>query len=301
MPSPYAAPPGQVCTFHPDRPTGLHCTRCGRPACPECLTPASVGFQCRVCVAEGRAAQREPRTVTGARIGEQPIVTYALIAVNVAIFLVTAVQAKSGVELGGSRIFQQAVLSPTLVASGQWWRLISSGFLHLSVIHIGLNMLSLYFLGVPAERMLGRARFGVVYLMSLLGGSIAVMLFTDQLSTEAGASGAIFGLMGALVVVFRRFKYDLRQLVIVLAINLYLSFQLSGISWQAHLGGLLVGAAVTAAMVYPPARLRTRVQIGTVVGLVIVMAVLLIVRDGQIALRCTDLTTTEFAGCQQVS
>jgi membrane associated rhomboid family serine protease len=289
----------ETCAFHPNRPTSLHCTRCGRPACPECLTPASVGFQCRACVAEGRSAQRAPRTVTGARLGQQPIVTYALIAINVVIFLVSALQAKSGVDMGPSRIFQQGVLSPTLVASGQWWRLLTSGFLHLSVIHIGLNMLSLYFLGVPSERMLGRLRFSVVYLMALLGGSVAVMLFTAETSSEAGASGAIFGLMGALVVAFKRFKYDMRQLLIVLAINLYLSFQISGISWQAHIGGLVVGAAVTAAMVYPPRTLRTRVQIGAVVVAVAVLAALLIYRDSQIALRCTDLNATQFLNCNQ--
>ncbi len=287
----------QTCAFHPDRSTALQCTRCGRPACPECLTPASVGFHCRACVAESRSTQRAPRTVAGGRLHQQPLITFALIGVNVLIFLLTAVQARSGVDLSPSRIFQNGTLAPSLVASGQWWRLLSSGFLHLSVIHIGLNMVSLYIIGITLERILGRSRFLVVYLLALLGGSASVMLFAQPLSSAVGASGAIFGLMGGLVVVFRRFRYDMRQLLIVLAINLFLSFQLTGISWQAHVGGLVVGAAMTAALVYPPPAVRKKVQVGVVVGLVVVMAAAVTVRDTQISPRCTDITATQFLGC----
>ncbi len=289
--------PVETCAFHPDRQTALHCTRCGRPACPECLTPASVGFQCRACVAEGRAAQRTPRSVTGAPIGRRPVVTYTLIGINVLIFLITAVQAKSGVDLNSSQLYLDGVLAPTLVASGQFWRLLTGGFLHASVVHIALNMLSLYFLGVGLERILGRARFLAVYLLALLGGSAAVMLFSSPLTPTIGASGAIFGLMGGLVVVFRRFRYDMKQLLFVLAINLYLSFQLSGISWQGHVGGLVVGAAITAAMVYPPQAVRRKVQIGSAVGLVVLIVVVILVKDTQIAVKCTELTQTEFLGC----
>lgn len=287
----------QVCAFHPDRQTALRCTRCGRPACPDCLTPASVGFHCGACVAEGRAHQRAPRSVTGARIGQRPVVTFALIGINVLIFLVTAIQARSGVDLSSSQIYLDGGLAPTLVASGQFWRLLTGGFLHASVIHIALNMLSLYFVGVGLERILGRVRFLVVYLLALLGGSAAVMLFSSPLTLTIGASGAIFGVLGGLVVVFKRFRYDMKQLLIVLAINLYLSFQISGISWQGHLGGLVVGAVITAAMVYPPQPIRRRVQIGTVVGLLILIVVVILIKDTQIALRCTDLTENQFLGC----
>lgn len=285
------AAPTEVCAFHPDRPTAMHCTRCGRPACPDCLTPASVGFHCRACVAEGQANQRPVRTVTGARLGDRPVVTFSLIAVNVLIFLVTALQARSGVDMTGSVVFEKGILVPGAVASGQWWRLFSSGFLHLSVIHVGLNMLSLYFLGVGLERILGRWRFLAVYLLAMLGGSAAVMLLTDAGSGAAGASGAIFGLMGGLVVVFRRFRYDMRQLVFVLAINLYLSFQLSGISWQDHLGGLFVGAAVTAAMVYPRAAIRRKVEMGVGIGIVVLVVALVIFRDSQISVRCQEISS----------
>ena len=287
----YHAPaPAEVCTWHPDRPTALHCTRCGRPACPSCLTPASVGFHCRACVAEARASTRVARTVSGSRLGQQPAVTIGLIVVNVAVFLVTAVQAHGTSDLSRSSWFRDGTLTPLFVASGDWWRLVTGGFLHVSVEHIALNMLSLYFVGLPLERIVGRGRFLIIYLLSLLGGSVSVMLFSPIGTPTAGASGAIFGLMGALVVVFRRFRYDLRQLLIVLALNLFITFGVSGISWQAHLGGLVVGAATCAAMVYPPAPVRVRWQVGVCVGIVVVLAALLVVRDGQIgAWDCTPV------------
>ena len=277
------------CAVHPDRPTALHCTRCGRPACPDCLQPASVGFHCRACVAEGQANQRPARTVTGARLRDRPVVTFVLIGVNALIFLITALQAKSGVDMGGSTVFQRGSLVPALVASGQWWRLLTSGFLHLSVLHVAVNMLSLYFLGVSLERMLGRWRFLAVYLLSLLGGSASVMLFTEPLTSVAGASGAIFGLMGGLVVVARKFRLDMRQLLFVLAINLFVSFQASGISWQAHLGGLFVGAAVTAAMVYPRPALQPKVEVGAGIAVVILVVAIVVLRDSQISVRCSEV------------
>ena len=173
------APVPEVCTWHPDRQTALHCTRCGRPACPECLTPASVGFQCRACVAEGRATQRTALTVSGSPIGQQPVATIGLIIANVLIFVVTVIQAGGTDHLERSSWFSGGVLVPSDVAEGEWWRLITSGFLHLSITHIALNMVALYFVGLPLERVVGRWRFLVIYFLSLLGGSVAVMLFAD--------------------------------------------------------------------------------------------------------------------------
>lgn len=222
------------------------------------------------------------------------MVTFVLIGINVLVFLVTAIQARSGVDLNGSALFRDGLLAPSMVAGGQYWRLVSSGFLHASVIHIGLNMVSLYILGVALERMLGRGRFLVVYLLALLGGSAAIMLFSNPLTPTIGASGAIFGLMGGLVVVFKRFRYDMRQLLLVLAINLYLSFQISGISWQAHVGGLIVGGAITAAMVYPGQAMRGKVQIGSIVAVLVLLVAVVVIRDSHIALRCTEVTPTGF-------
>jgi membrane associated rhomboid family serine protease len=185
--------------------TALSCSRCGRPACPECLSPASVGFHCRACVAEARAAHRTsaPRTVVGARAQHaQPRITYGLIALNLLVFAGVALQAQSLDEraFNASGIFNGSLLVPMVVAGGEWWRVVTSGFLHLSVTHIALNMLALYFIGLGLERVLGAWRYLSLYLLSLLGGSAAIMLFADVASFSAGASGAIFGLMGALLV-----------------------------------------------------------------------------------------------------
>jgi membrane associated rhomboid family serine protease len=233
-------------------------------------------------VAEGRSSHRPARTVSGAPHGQQPKITIALIAINVAVFVITAIQAGGTDSLGRSGWFGDGILVPSLVASGDWWRLLTSGFLHLSITHIGLNMLALYFVGLPLERVVGRWRFLAIYLLSLLGGSVTVMLFADSTGGAVGASGAIFGLMGALVAVFLRFRYDLRQLMIVVVINLAITFVIPGISWQAHVGGLIVGGIAGAAMVYPPPKTRLAWQIGVCVGLLAVLAVLLVIRIGQI-------------------
>ena len=287
-PGPRQGPPGYsplptaACVWHPDRGTALTCTRCGRPACPECLTPASVGFHCRACVAEAQATQRAPRTVTGARVGQKPVVSVVLIGINLAFFLVTALQARSAMDLSPSSLYMQGGLIPAEVASGEYWRLLTAGFLHGNLVHIATNMISLYILGIPLERILGRGRFLLIYLLSLLGASVSVLLFSAPVSLTIGASGAIYGLMGALLVSFKRLGFDLRQLLIIVAINVYVTFQFPGISWQGHMGGLLVGGLMGAAMVYPPKRTRREWQWGTAIGVLIVLVGLVIVRDGQI-------------------
>jgi membrane associated rhomboid family serine protease len=218
------------------------------------------------------------------------MVTISLIAINIVVFVITVIQAGGTADLERSSWFRQGALTPILVSSGEYWRLLTSGFLHLSVTHIGLNMLALYFVGLPLERTIGRWRFLTVYLLSLLGGSIAVMLFADPGSTAVGASGAIFGLLGALVAVFVRFRYELRQLMIVVVINLVITFAIPGISWQAHLGGLVVGGIVGVAMVYPPPKTRTAWQVGVCIAVLAALVGLLILRDAQIGQwSCVDV------------
>jgi membrane associated rhomboid family serine protease len=260
----------------------LTCTRCGRPACPECLTPASVGFHCRACVAESRTNYVPARTVAGSRLGQRPVVSMVLIGINVVAFVVTALQARSAMDLSTSELYLRGGLIPVEVASGEYWRLLTSAFLHGSLIHIATNMISLYILGIPLERILGRGRFLLIYLLSLLGSSVSVMVFGAPVSLTIGASGAIYGLMGALLVTFKRLRYDLRQLLIILALNVYITFQFPGISWQGHLGGLVVGAIVGAAMVYPPQPSRRNWQWGTAIGVVVVLIGVLVVRDTQL-------------------
>ncbi len=270
-----------VCTWHPDRQTNLSCTRCGRPACPQCLTPATVGFHCRQCVAESRSTQRVARTHAGSRVDEKPIVSYLLIGVNVLVFLITAVQSRSVLEMDGW-VFNQGTLVPWYAGNGHWWQLITSGFLHIGIIHLAVNMLSLYMIGPTLERFVGRIRFLVIYLVSLLGGSVAVMLWGGLLGGVAGASGALFGLLGALGATFTRYRFDLRQLAIVLALNLWISFQFAGISWQGHVGGLVTGAAMGAIMVYAPAKNRVAWQVGLTLVVLAVLIGVLLLRSGQI-------------------
>ena len=222
------------------------------------------------------------RTVAGARVGQKPIVSIVLIAINAAFFLVTALQARSAMDLSTSSLYLRDGLIPAEVASGEYWRLLTSGFLHGNLVHIATNMISLYLLGLPLERILGRGRFLVIYLLSLLGSSVSVLLFSAPVSLTIGASGAVYGLMGALLVTFKRLRYDLRQLIVVIALNVWVTFQFAGISWQGHLGGLVVGAVVGAAMVYPPQRTRREWQWGTAFGVLVVLAALIFVRDGQI-------------------
>jgi membrane associated rhomboid family serine protease len=228
-----------------------------------------VGYQCVDCVSE-QAAQnvRRPVTVGGGRVGQRTVVVPVLIALNVAAFVVTAGQAGSIARNDASPLYRAWSMVPQVVAAdGEWWRLLTNGFLHFGPIHLLLNMLALYLLGRELEPVLGAGRFLSVYLVSLLGGSVAALLLQAPNDHLAGASGAVFGLMGGLVVVVRRLRLPLGPLATLIAMNLVISFVVPFISWSAHIGGLLVGAAATAALVYAPARNRTAWQAGTLGGL----------------------------------
>lgn len=256
-------PPAPTCYRHPDRTTGLACTRCGRPACPQCLQPAAVGQHCVDCVAQGRNEVRAVRPAvgsqpaTGART--TPYVTYALIAINVAVFAVTASQAHSVADNHLSRLFYDWVLAPHLVARGQWIRVVGSGFLHYGPLHLAVNMFALYILGRDTELVLGRARFLAIYLVSLLGGSAAVMWLATDAAT-AGASGAIYGLFGAMTVILLRLRQSPVQMLVLIAINIVISVSLPGISLWGHLGGLLAGTLATAGILFLPEWLRARTR-----------------------------------------
>ncbi|HZG88595.1 MAG TPA: rhomboid family intramembrane serine protease [Pseudonocardia sp.] len=273
---PDGPPPGMpaACVRHPDRATGLSCARCGQPACPECLREASVGYQCVDCVAEGRREVRRGTTVAGAEPGQRPVVVPALIALNIAIFLWTAVQAGSVNGNFAAPLFGAWSLVPGLVAAGEWWRLLTAGFLHIGLIHLVFNMLALFVLGRDLERVLGRGRFIAVYLVALLGGSAAVMAFYPAGAQVAGASGAVFGLMGGLAVVLRRMRFPIGQVIGLIVVNVVISVVIPGISLIGHLGGLVVGAAATAGLVYAPARNRNAVQAGVLVGLAVLVLLL---------------------------
>jgi len=275
-PSPGAAP--AVCVRHPDRATGLSCTRCGRPACTDCLREASVGCQCVDCVGEGNRGVRRAVTIAGAQPGGRPLVTPTLVALNVAVFAWTVATSGSVSRNDRAPLFQQWALVPGAVADGEWWRVITGGFLHFGPIHLLFNMMALWVIGRDIEPALGRARFLAVYLVSLLGASTAVMLLSVPNALVAGASGAVFGLMGALAVLLRRLRIPLGQVGGLIAINLVITFVLPGISVAGHLGGLLTGAIATAALVYAPAARRVPVQTAALAGLTLVLLASLALR-----------------------
>lgn len=255
-------PPAPTCYRHPDRPTGLGCTRCGRPACPECLRPAAVGQHCVECVHQGQKDVRQARTVGGAVVSQrpQPYATYVLIAVNVLVYAITALQAGNLMDNRASALFREWRLVPAFVGDGDWFRVVGSGFLHYGLIHLAVNMLALYMLGPYCETALGRGRYLAVYAASLLGGSAAVMALVDPLTATVGASGAIYGLFGAVAVIMLRTRQNLTQIAVLLAINLILSVSLPGVSIWAHLGGLAAGTLSTVGILFLPRWLSAKTQ-----------------------------------------
>lgn len=244
----------QYCYRHPDRPTALSCTRCGRSACPECLRPASVGQHCVDCVNQAQQSARATGPVPAAPTAAAdavPYATYGLIGVNVVVFLICLAQA-GGTHMVNSSVMRNGALITGAGFDDQYWRLLTSGFLHWSVMHLVINMLSLYIVGRDLERIFGTARYLAIYLISLLGGSGLVMALEGDPTLTAGASGAIYGLMGALLVVVLRLKLSPTTVLIVIGFNLALSIGLPNISLFGHLGGLVFGAASAAAVLWLP-------------------------------------------------
>jgi membrane associated rhomboid family serine protease len=273
------------CYRHPDRETNVSCTRCDRPICPDCLRSAAVGFQCPECV-RNQNRGRQATLPYGGRIAEQAgLVTIVLGVLNIGMYIVTALTSPSGVHHNASsRIFVRLVLVPEWVArTGEYWRLIGTAFLHYGFLHIAVNMISLAVLGPGIERVFGRVRFAVLYIVAALGGSIAVYAFDpNPLQATAGASAAIFGLFGALVVLYRKLGLDLRALIPTILINAYITYAVPNISWIGHVGGFVTGALVAAALVYAPRANRLAYQIGGVSLILAIMVGLTIWRGADL-------------------
>ncbi|MEE4488867.1 rhomboid family intramembrane serine protease [Streptomyces sp. BE230] len=276
-------PVGPVsCYRHPGRGTAIRCTRCDRPICPDCMVSASVGFQCPDCVRQGSGtghhpAASQPRTIAGGRIAADPrLVTKILLGINVAVFLAVLANDTlvNDLALLGRAVYYDGG-PPQGVAEGQWYRLVTSMFLHQEVWHIAFNMLGLWWLGGPLEAALGRARYLALYLLSGLAGSALTYWLAAPNQPSLGASGAIFGLLGATVVLMRRLNYDMRPVFTILAINLVITFNpWGGIAWQAHVGGLIAGALIAIGMVHAPRERRNLVQYGTcAVALIVVVLI----------------------------
>jgi len=228
------------CYRHPDRQSFILCQRCGKTICPACQTQASVGVHCPDCVKAARQAapKQRPAAVRAQRAWrtrtDRPYLTFAIIALCIVIY--------AAQFFGGAAVTNQLVFYAPFTAERPW-TVLTSMFAHGSPIHLLLNMYSLYVLGSILESPLGRARYAALYLLSGLGGSVAVILLSPT-TPVLGASGAIFGLLAALFVIQRSLGGNTTQLVIVLVMNLAIGFLLPGISWQAHVGGLVAGAAV---------------------------------------------------------
>jgi membrane associated rhomboid family serine protease len=267
--------PANYCYRHPDRQSFVLCQRCGRTICPECQTQAAVGVHCPECTREARqsAPRTKPAIVTAMRSAGRrgaPVVTYSLIAVCVLVYIAQMVTGGTGGLVTNLFVYYGPYTAT------QPWRMVTSIFIHASILHILFNMYSLFIFGPIMEQMLGRARFLVLFFLAGIGGSVAVLLIAPTVPV-LGASGAIFGLFTGFFVIQRRLGGNSTQLLVLIVINLVIGFIPGlGIAWQAHVGGLVVGAAV--AWIYTRTRNRTqRVEQFLMVGGVAVVLIALTV------------------------
>lgn len=256
-----------MCPRHPDRVSYVRCQRCGRPVCPDCQRPAAVGVHCVDCVAQAARTSRPMQTPFGGRVrGDRPVVTYWLIGLCAAVY---------AVQLAVPGWTQRWWFSPIQGAS-EPWRFLTAAFLHSpsSFLHIVFNMIALWSVGPYLEATLGRARYLTLYLVAAVGGSVGMVVLAPALGTAGwytaavGASGAVFGLFGAVLVVLRRLGASAGGIIGVIVVNGVLSFVVPGIAWQAHLGGLVTGALLGAAYAYAP---RGRQHVVSVLATLVVV------------------------------
>lgn len=271
-----ASPP--VCPRHPDRVSYVRCQRCGRPTCPECQRTAAVGVHCIDCVREAARNTPAQSTVLGGKVRQgRPVVTITLIALCVVSFLAQNM----------STSWTQALIFSPELGQHEPYRFLTAAFLHSTgwVAHLLFNMMALWFIGPYLETTLGRWRYLSLYLLAAVGGNVLVLLLADSpyvmgtwYQGVLGASGAVFGLFGAVLVVVRRLGQSARSMVVVIALNLGISFVVPGISWQGHVGGLIVGALLGAVYAYAPRPRRREVGIGATVGVAALLVLTVVLR-----------------------
>ena len=235
-----------VCYRHPGRETLVSCSNCLRPICTDCMVQTAVGIKCPECAGRPTGVKKvTSRAKTAASVGTGALVTKTLIGINVLVFL--AQQAQGGIPQ--SEIYLRGALyGPSIAVNDEWYRMITSGFLHATILHIGFNMLMLWWFGSALEGLLGRARFLTVYMVSLLAGSAGALLLSPDVPT-VGASGAVFGVLGAGIVLERRGVYVFGGSALGVAlINLLLGFFIGNVSIGGHIGGLAGGMLAALAL-----------------------------------------------------
>jgi membrane associated rhomboid family serine protease len=254
----------ETCYRHPSRETGVSCSSCGKPICPDCMTPTPVGMRCPDC-ARQRTKVRTARAITAS----EPRVTYVIVALNVLAFFAQVATAEGGgARARSGDVYVNGALFGPLVDDGEWWRLVTSGFLHADPIHLLFNMVGVFFLGQLLEPALGSVRFAALYFASLLAGSFGALLLSND-SVTVGASGAVFGLLGAAFVIMRQRGMDPMQTFIgpILILNIIITFAFPGISIGGHLGGLAGGMLCAVLIGYAE---RRRSQMLSLVGCIAV-------------------------------
>jgi membrane associated rhomboid family serine protease len=274
------------------------------------MNDAAVGHHCPECVADGRRAQRSARTQFGGTLaGQHGHVTIALIGLNIAVavvvFVIGGTQAAAGGGWGGllggltpahlwgglqpgpevwlEIVGDRGIRGPGGVAAGEYYRLITSMFLHYGLFHLLLNMWALWVVGGALEPLLGRVRFLALYLTSGIGGGVATYLFAQEGTIAAGASGAVFGLFAAFFIIMRRLGRDTSVITMILVVNLILTFLVPQISIWGHLGGMVTGGVLALGLAYAPREHRTPVQVAVIGGVALLLAVLTVVRTGMLS------------------
>lgn len=266
------------CYRHPDREAYIACQRCERMICPDCMRDASVGFHCPSCVSEGAKSVRAPRTIAGGAVSAyEGLVSKILIGLNVVAYI-----AQLATEDKAGSVFQRGAMQSYAVADGDYWRLLTAAFLHASLLHIAFNMYALYLFGPFAEKALGTVRFIAAYVTAAIASSVFVYWLEKPEVATIGASGAVFGLFGLVLVLLLKAKQDVRTLLVLLAINAVISLQ-GNISWQGHLGGFVAGCVLGAAFAYAPRDRRRAVQIAVFAVLWVAMIVAVVIRTSQLS------------------
>ncbi len=293
-----------TCYRHPGRETWIRCQRCDRSICPDCMNDAAVGFQCPECVRQAAKGSRQHQALYGGRrSGDPRLTSYVLIAINLAVWLAIVAtgwqDSRLGTRLGllptgrcesrsvpgaGYNLESEAACATSTqipddgswvpgVADGAWWQLVTAAFTHVEIWHVAMNMFALFVFGPTLERIVGRTRFLAVNLLSALASSVLVIWLSNEYSSTVGASGAIFGILGALLVLARKARLESQWLVQNLVIGVVITVVgWRFISWQGHLGGVLAGALAAAIVAYAPRHRRALVQW---VGLAVLGVVLL--------------------------